>query len=294
MSLRQSRNPRPRQRRKSLRRLIDSGAVFLEGHKIDLPRRNAEILLAHILKKPLHYVYTCRDETASEELVREYTGMLRKRALHVPVQYITGEADFFGRGFFVEKGVLIPRPETEIMVEQSLMLYREYFEPASVGILDIGTGCGNIAVTLAAEITGCSVVATDVSARALKMACRNAALHGVDDRIEFERRNLFPAGENRFHIVVSNPPYIPHGDIPSLDEEVRKEPLRALDGGSGGTEVIRKIMEHAGEFLYDGGFLVMEIGYGQAEFVRNYDCVMNFIRVEKDLAGIERIAILRK
>ncbi len=274
--------------------MIESGAAFLDGHGIDQPRRNAEILLAYLLKKSLHHIYVYWDETVSAELAGAYFRMLRKRAVCVPVQYITGEADFFGRVFFVKRGVLIPRPETEILVEKTLNLYREYFNPERIRILDVGTGCGNIAVTLALEIKGSSVVATEVSSSALNVASRNAASHDAEDRITFKRRSLFPSGEDRFHMIVSNPPYVPHGDIPFLDEEVRKEPLRALDGGDSGTDVIEKILRRAYSFLHAGGFLVMEIGYGQSEYIRNFRCGINLVSIEKDLAGIERVAVFRR
>jgi len=292
VSLRQS--PNRHRRKRSLKQLIESGTVLLEKHKIDQPRRNAEILLAHILQKPLHHIYTSWEETVSADLARTYVSMLKRRAAHVPVQYITGEVDFFGRKFIVRKGVLIPRPETEILVEKTLKLYKKYLEPARVKILDVGTGCGNVAVSLAAEIEKCSVVATDISLKALKLSCLNAVLHKVEKKIEFRQANLFPAEGDKFHIIASNPPYVPCSDISSLDEEVRKEPLRALNGGDGGTRVIEKILKRADSFLYAGGFLVMEIGYGQAEFVRNLHCGMKFLTSEKDLAGIERVAVFRK
>lgn len=292
MSLRQLRNLL--QKKSDLRGLIDSGTDFLERHKVEQPRKNAEILLAHILKKPVHYIYSSRGETLSADRIKTYAGMLGKRAACIPLQYITEEVDFFGYRFFVKKGVFIPRPETEILVEKTIGLYRKHFKPDCVKMLDIGTGCGNIAVTLAKEIKNCSVVATDVSLNALKVSSCNAVLHKVKGKIKFKRENLFPAGKNKFHIIVSNPPYIPRDDISVLDEEVKKEPLRALDGGADGTTVMKGILKRADAFLYDGGFLVMEIGYGQADFIRNAACGMNLLRIEKDLAGIERVAIFRK
>ncbi len=227
-------------------------------------------------------------------MVKTYVRMLEKRACHTPIQYITGEVDFFGRGFHVKKGVFIPRPETEIMVEKTLKLYRKYLEPSHVKILDIGTGCGNIAITLAKEIRKCSVIGTDISLKSLKISSHNAVLHKVKSKIRFEKANLFPRSKGRFHIIVSNPPYIPRRDISSLDEEVQKEPLRALDGGVDGTAVIKRIIRRADTFLHNGGFLLMEIGYGQAGFLRNFVSKVQLLSIDKDLAGIERVGIFRK
>lgn len=292
MFLQQSQNQY--QKKRSLNELIESGTIFLERHNIDQPRRNAEILLAYILKKPLYYLYVYGNEIISQDFIEIYAGMLKERVVYVPIQYITGESNFFGRTFFVREGVFIPRPETEVLVEKTLSLYRDYFGVLEcVRILDIGTGCGNIAVTLASEIENCSVIAIDISPPVLNLAFRNAILHKVEDKVCFEQGDLFPSREEKFHIIVSNPPYIPHSEIPFLDEEVKKEPLRALDGGRNGTRVLERILRRATGFLHHGGFLIMEIGCGQAEFIRDKGIGMNLFSIEKDIAGIERVAVFR-
>jgi release factor glutamine methyltransferase len=281
-------------RKNNFRDLVNFGTAFLENSNVDDPVKNAEVLLSHILKKPVYYIYTYWDRIPALKDVKVYAELLERRASYIPVQYITKEVDFFGRSFSVKKGVFIPRPETETLVEKIIGLYKKHFNSECVKMLDIGTGCGNIAITLAKEIRDCSVTATDISLKSLKVSSHNALLHKVKSRIRFEKANLFPQSKSRFNIIVSNPPYIPSGDISTLDEEVKKEPVRALDGGLDGTAVIRRIMRRADAFLYKGGFLLMEIGYGQANLIRNMPSVMKLLRIERDLAGIERVAVFRK
>ncbi len=277
-------------KKSNLRELVVSGADFLKKHGIEQPRRNAEILLSHVLQKPLYHIYTSHDGALSADEMKSYAEMLKERAVRIPLQYITGKVDFHRYAFRIKKGVFIPRPETEILVEEAVNLYKKHFAPLFVNMLDIGTGSGNIAVTLAKEIPNCSVTAVDVSLRALDAACRNAYSIGVLKKIRFERANLFPPRGGKFHIIVSNPPYISRNDIASLDEEIRK----ALDGGDDGLKVIRQILKRADKFIHAGGFLVMEIGCGQADFIRNADCGLNLRAITKDLAGIERVAVFRK
>jgi release factor glutamine methyltransferase len=275
-------------------KLIRDSVAFLEVHNIDTPRRNVEILLSFLLKESVDYIYKNYEQFFPEALLKKYKKMLSERSFHIPLQYITNEVYFFKYQFFVQKGVFIPRPETELLVEKTLTLYGQYFKPDFVRILDIGTGCGNIAITLAKEIRDCSVTATDISLKSLRTSYHNAVLHKVKSRIMIEKASLFPRSKGKFHIIVSNPPYIPRNDISSLDEEVKREPLRALDGGADGTSVIKKIIRRADTFLHNGSFLLMEIGYGQAESVRNEQCGMRLLSIEKDIADIERVAIFRK
>ncbi len=272
---------------------LKAGSRFLRENGIDEPRKNAEILLSHLLNKPVHLIYT-DDECIPAGILSAYSKLLGKRASHIPLQYITGKVDFYKHVFFVKKGVLIPRPETEILVEKALSVYTEYFSPERVRILDMGTGCGNIAISLAKEIENCSVAATDISLKALKVSHCNALRLKAKSKIRFYQANLFPPGTNRFHMIVSNPPYIPLADIAGLDADVKHEPPAALSGGGDGTSVIRKILRRADVFLHERGFLLMEIGYNQADFVRSFKCRMELLTIKKDLAGIERIAVFRK
>lgn len=272
---------------------LKAGSRFLEENGIDEPRKNAEILLSHLFKKPVHRIYT-DDEYISAGILSAYSKLLVKRASHTPLQYITGKVDFYKYVFSVEKGVLIPRPETEILVEKAVSVYREYFSPGRVRILDIGTGCGNIAISLAKEIENCSVAAIDISLKALNVSHFNALRHKVKSKIKFYKSDVFPPGKSRFHMIVSNPPYIPLVEMAGLDEDVKQEPLTALSGGRDGTSVIKKILRRADAFLQERGFLLMEIGHNHADFIRSFKCGMELLVIEKDLAGIERIAVFRK
>ncbi|MBN1445950.1 MAG: peptide chain release factor N(5)-glutamine methyltransferase [Candidatus Omnitrophica bacterium] len=273
--------------------ILKAGSRFLKENGVEEPRRNAEILLSHLLKKPVHRIYA-DDERITRGILPAYSKLLGKRASHTPLQYITGKVDFYKYVFSVEKGVLIPRPETEILVEKAVSVYKEYFLPVRARILDIGSGCGNIAVSLAKEIKNCSIAATDISLKALKVSHCNALRHKVKSKIKFYKSDIFPPGKSRFHMIVSNPPYIPLADIAGLDEDVKREPLTALSGGRDGTSVIRKILGRADVFLHEKGFLLMEIGYNQADFIRSFKCGMKLTGIERDLAGIERVAVFRK
>ncbi len=273
--------------------ILKAGSNFLKKNGINEPQRNAEILLSHLLKKPVHRIYT-DVECIPPRILSAYSKLLEKRASHTPLQYITGNVNFYKYVFSVQKGVLIPRPETEILVEKAVAICKRYFSSGRVCILDIGAGCGNIAVSLAKEIENCSVSATDISLTALKVSTRNAIRLKVKSKIRFYKSDIFPPGKSRFHIIAGNPPYIPSGDIAGLDEDVKQEPLTALSGGRDGTSVIKKILRRADVFLHEKGFLLMEIGHNQADFIRSFKCGIKLLGIEKDLAGIERIAVFRK
>ena len=276
----------------SLKKIVEEGASFLQKNKIEEPRKNAEVLLSFVLNKPLYYIYT-EDVFVPPKIISHYNKLLKKRASGIPLQYLIKKVNFYGYDFSVQKGVFIPRPETELLVEKTVERYNRYFSPSRIKILDIGTGCGNIAITLAKEIKKSVVVATDISEKAIKTADYNAKIHGVENRIKLLKVNLFPLEKGRFHIIVSNPPYIPHPEISLLDREVKMEPHRALCGGKDGLSIIRKILKEGDKFLYRGGFLLMEIGYNQVDSIKEIVCNLKLTGIEKDLAGIERVVIFQ-
>jgi len=277
-----------------LRKLIEEGVFFLQKNKIEEPRRNAEALLSFILNKPLYYIYT-ENPFLPQKSISLYNKLLKKRASGIPLQYLIKRVNFYGYDFFIQKGVFIPRPETELLIEKAVDIYNRYFFPSRmIKILDIGTGCGNISITLAKEIKKSVIVATDISEKAIKTADYNAKIHGVENRIKFLKVNLFPLKKRRFNIIVSNPPYIPHPEISLLDREVKMEPHRALCGSKDGLSVIRKILKEGDKFLYKGGFLLMEIGYNQATPIKEIICNLKLMGIEKDIAGIERVVIFQK
>ncbi|MCM8778074.1 MAG: peptide chain release factor N(5)-glutamine methyltransferase [Candidatus Omnitrophica bacterium] len=276
-----------------MRKLIEIGTNFLKENSIEEPRKNAEVLLSHILNKPLYYIYTA-DIYPSKKVIGTYNKLLIKRANGTPLQYLTKTVNFYGYNFFIERGVFIPRPETEMLVEKVIGIYKRYFSPACIKILDIGTGCGNIGITIAREIQNCKVVATDISKKAIKIASYNAQLHKVKGRMEFLKVNIFPPQKKKFHIIVSNPPYIPYSEKSYLDREVLREPFIALFAGNDGLNIIKKIIENSERFLQDRGFLLLEIGNKQGQYIKKIGSSLELISVEKDLAGIERVVIFEK
>jgi len=230
-----------------------------------------------------------------------------------PVQYVIGKAEFCGLDFTVNEDVLIPRQETEILVDTVCDIFNAVRRtPNAVRILDLGTGCGNIAISLVVrlpltinpepvegltkKIPDCRIVASDISARALEVAKINAARHGVYDRIEFVKANLFDGIEGRFDIIVSNPPYVARAEFEALQKEVLMEPRVAIDGGDDGLNFYRNIIPAAAGRLNPGGHLIMEIGYGQRRDISKIieeTGRMELLEVKIDKNSIDRIVVLR-
>ena len=267
----------------------------LSGALISSPRGESEFLLMHVLDCRRHELFLNARRLLSQ---REYT-LLReavaRRLKREPVQYIFGEAEFRGRAFKVTRAVLIPRPETELLVEEALK-EAPSFGPGSLTVIDLCTGSGCIAVSAALDM-GCEVFATDISEKALDIAKENAQRLGAAQRVSFLCGDLFaPIPEKlkgRAHMVLTNPPYITEKDMGSLAPEVKDfEPRQALYGGSDGLDIIRRILTDGPEYLTPGGLLLMEIGYDQSEAASKlagdsggYD----HIEILKDYAGIGRI-----
>ena len=231
------------------------------------------------------------DEQISEGSVTLFRAFVARRSTGQPIQHITGTQEFFGLPFRVTPDVLIPRPETEHLVEKVLELARGFKEPR---IVDVGTGSGAIAVALAHNLPQAKIAAVDISPLALEIARENAANNGVANRIRFVESDLLAAvASERFELVVSNPPYVPTTDWESLSVEVREhEPALALFGGDDGLDVYRRLIPASFTVLEPGGFLVLEIGYGQSEAVAGLLKQSGFVNVEfvPDLQGILRVA----
>jgi release factor glutamine methyltransferase len=244
-------------------RLLDWTAGFLAQKGSESPRLDAEVLLAHALGCRRIELYTRHDEIAADETRQRFRELIRQRVEGCPVAYLVGRKEFFSLEFEVGPAVLIPRPDTECVVAECLRLARGMTEPC---VLDIGTGSGAIAVAVAKHLKGARVTAVDLSPEALAVAARNAAKHGVADRVRFLQGDLFapiPAGEH-FDFVLSNPPYIPHDELAKLPVGVRDyEPQRALDGGPDGYAVFDRLVEGARGYLKSGGCLIVEIGSPQ-------------------------------
>ncbi|WP_025322703.1 peptide chain release factor N(5)-glutamine methyltransferase [Deferrisoma camini] len=270
--------------------LVRLTAEYLAGRGVANPRLDAEVLLAHVLGVPRIRLYTEFDKPLEEAEVAAYREAVRRRARREPVAYITGEREFWSLRFRVAPGVLVPRPETELLVEAALE------GTADTGrVLDLGTGSGCVVVAFLRERPGWTGVGVDASAEALEVARENAGSLGVADRLELRQGDLFgPVGGERFDRIVSNPPYVPTAELETLEPEVNRfEPRGALDGGPDGLAVIRRIAAAAAGFLAPGGRLVLEFGRGQERAVAAILEEAGFSQVEirDDLAGIPRVAV---
>jgi release factor glutamine methyltransferase len=263
------------------------------------PRREAGTLLAHTLGCDRAFLITHADEALTASRLSDFRACLARRAAGEPFQYIAGRQAFYGLDFEVNPDVLIPRPETELLVEAALGLLKGTDEPS---VCDVGTGSGCIAVTLLHELRDAGGFALDVSAAALSVAARNAARHGVGERLRLLVSDCFDAlaegGHEgvRFDLVASNPPYIAEDALKDLQREVREhEPRAALTPGGDGLSVIRRLVAGAPRFLKPGGHLLMEIGFDQHERVAALidPSVWTLLDIHKDLQGIPRTVALR-
>jgi release factor glutamine methyltransferase len=244
-------------------RLLDWTAKFLAEKGSESPRLDTEVLLAHALGCKRIELYTRHDEEVSDDSRQRFRALIRQRMEGCPVAYLVGRKEFYSLELEVSRAVLIPRPDTETLVEECLRLAKDVAEPA---VLDMGTGSGCLAVAVAKYAKQARVIAIDISAEALAVATRNAAKHGVAERVRFLQGDLFaPLSEGeRFDFILSNPPYIPRDDIAGLQAGVRDyEPHLALDGGADGLEVLGRLVAGAPARLKPGGYLLVEIGSPQ-------------------------------
>ena len=263
------------------------------GPHTERARKDAELLLLHLLGKDHAWLMAHLMDEFSGDLIQRYGELLLQRFNGEPIQYILGESEFYGLPFGVTLDVLIPRPETEHLVEKVIELASDFAAPR---IVDVGTGSGAIAVALAHKLPHASITATDISLRALALAEENAKSNGASIRF-LVGDLLAPTEGERFEIIVSNPPYVAMSDRDSLDVEVRDyEPALALFAGEDGLEVYRRLIPAAFEALTPGGFLVLEIGYSQSPAITELLTCSGFQQIEfvPDLQGISRVACARR
>ena len=224
----------------------------------------------------------------------QFSQWIARREHREPTAYIVGSREFWGRSFLVTSAVLIPRPETEFIIEEALVLLGAFATPR---IADIGTGSGILAVTLAAEVPAADVTGTDLSSDALGIAAQNAQRHGVGARATFINTSYLDDVPGPFHVIVANPPYVRDGDKPALARDVRHEPDVALFGGPDGLRDVAGVLDAAVDKLTSGGWMVMEFGYGQEEDVQRLVDARRALRLDhirNDLQGIARTAIIQK
>jgi release factor glutamine methyltransferase len=261
------------------------------------PRLDAEVLLAHCLGKDRLYLYTNADKRLPEADVQRFLQFASRRRQGEPVAYILGRKEFWSAVFEVNRRVLIPRPETEILVEECLKV-QAAMNAGDARILELGTGSGAIAVTLAEELKNASLVATDISPEAVAVAQRNARRCGVENRVAFLAGNLFAPLSGKFDMIVSNPPYISEAEYEDLPEDVRLfEPALALKAGPDGMAFHREIIFQSDGYLKAGGWLMLEIGSGQKEGIETlFHRAGSFdeARFRRDYAGWNRVAAARK
>jgi release factor glutamine methyltransferase len=279
---------------------IKKAKLTLSAHGVDNAMLDAEVLLRFILGKDRTWVITHANEPLDAERSRHFAEVVDRRATREPLQYITGKQEFCGIEFIVTPDVLIPRPETELVVESAI---RTAGKRQGLTVIDLCTGSGCIAVSLAKELPGARIFATDVSEKALSVARENARRQDVSDRIRFVEGDLFePLAEfdirGKVDILTANPPYIRSGDLRGLQPEVRDfEPEIALIAGPRGKELHQKIIDRAPAFLKKHGSLIMEMGEGQADALAKIVSESGSYEspeILKDLAGIERVIVARK
>lgn len=263
--------------------VLKGASAYLTKQGVDSPRLNAEHLLAHVLGIKRLELYLQFDRPLGESDRAPLRDLIRKRGTGIPLQHLLGTVEFCGRTFTSDARALIPRPETEQLVQRALT-----YTPMT-SLLDVATGSGVIALSLALERPEASVSATDISAEALSLARENAALLGVDRTLLIEG-DLIPPGEQRYDLITANLPYIPSGDIPGLSREVRHDPVLALDGGVDGLDLIRRLAPLAARRLNPGGHLLLEIGMGQEKAVTTILSEHNYrdIAALPDYQGILR------
>jgi release factor glutamine methyltransferase len=273
---------------KNILEILNLSADYLKNKNVDEPRLSSELLISHVLKIKRLDIYLQYDRQLTDDetgLVRE---LLKRRAAHEPVQYITGRTEFYGLIFNVDRSVLIPRSDTEILVEKAI----ELIGKREVKIFEIGTGSGCIAVSVAKNCPNAEITACDISDEALKTAVLNAKLNSVEDRIKFVRLDFLkdkPMG--KFDLIISNPPYIEKTVLETLGLQVRKyEPAAALTDGGDGLAFYRRINDTAQDILEKDGLIILEIGYDQAEKVIDiYKKSFRNINILKDYSKNDRV-----
>lgn len=274
-----------------LKELYTLGKENLGRYSIETPGLEAYLLLSELeLVDTRSEIYAKPEKEVDQDSIDKFQELIDRRAKGEPIAYITGEKEFYSNSFKVNSSVLIPRPETELLVDETLAIVDQMVSPR---IIEIGTGSGCISVSLASMCKDIKVVASDISESALEVAKENTIKHGLDNRIALLRGNLLSIVKNdSFDIVVSNPPYIPESEIGHLEPEVKDyEPVLALSGGENGLEYIKEIISNSVRILKNSGWCVLEIGQGQAKDVVELFKESGFtdISTTKDLNKIERV-----
>ena len=272
--------------------LLNWTGNYFKRKNIQSARLDAEVLLSHVLRQERIYLYVHFDEPMEQNELSKFREYVKKRAQHVPIAYIIGEREFMGLPFKVTKDTLIPRPDTEILVENVL---NNVDKDKEIEIVDIGTGSGAIILSLLVNLPKAQGKTVDISSKAIEVAKENAVNLQVNDRCEFFVGDLFaPLNGNKFDLIVSNPPYIPQKDIATLEDDVKEyEPVSALTDGGDGLSYYRRLLSEGKAYIKENGFIALEIGIYQSEDVKQIamDNGWKNIKIIKDYAGIDRVVL---
>ena len=278
----------------TIKQAIIKGVTILKLEKISSPKLKARLLLQYVLKKPRQYLIVYDNQKLTEFQEKEYLKYIDLLKQGEPIEHITHQIEFMKLNFYVDENVLIPRQDTEILVEEVIKIAKKI---NAKKILDLCTGSGAIAVSLAKYLENVQLTALDISGKALDIAISNAKNNHVQDKITFVESNLFEdLAEEKYDIIVSNPPYIKRKEIENLDKEVRREPKIALDGGEDGLDFYKKIIDKGYEYLKYGGYICLEIGYDQKEEVMKIiDDKKQYINTycKKDLYDNDRVIVAK-
>jgi release factor glutamine methyltransferase len=288
----------------TVRRILEWTTAFFSRKKVDPARLSAELLLAHVLGMPRIKLYIEFNRELSDKQLTGFRELVQRAANEEPIAYLTGKAHFFNLEFDVTRDVLIPRPDTETLVENVLQLARHQSGLESPRVLDLCTGSGCIAAAIAHHLKSATIVATDLSAKAIEIARQNVKKLGLEERVNVEQGDLFEpisklVDPRPFDLIVSNPPYIPTGQIETLDRSVRDyEPISALDGGLDGLAFHRRILAEAPGRIVAGGHVFLEIAFDQGEAAMQVaeEHLSHFAepRLLKDFGGRDRVLTMKR
>lgn len=275
----------------TIREGLTNAIDLLKKTNVENPINQARIVLANVLQKSKEYILINENESLEEQTYNEFIEKIEKISSGIPLQYITKSQEFMGMEFFVDENVLIPQPDTEILVEEVLNIIDK---KEDLEVLDMCTGSGAIAVSIAKYTNNCKVYAVDISGGALEVAKKNAIKNVVSEKINFINSNMFENIDcnKKFDIIVSNPPYIETDTIKQLGIQVQKEPKIALDGGVDGLDFYRNLALNSKKYLKKMGVIAMEIGYNQRKSVINlFKTEYENIYCKKDLSGNDRVIV---
>jgi len=285
----------------TIQKLLNWTSEYLTQKKVDSPRLSAELLLSSVLGLKRIELYTQYSRVVEEEYLAKLRELVKRAGQQEPIAYLVGKTEFYSIEFDVTPDCLIPRPETELLVQRAIEFLRQRAGPHQV--CDLCTGCGTIAVAVARNVPNAKVIATDISEAALGVAARNAKKHGLEERIELLQGDLFepllpPLDVTQFDLIACNPPYVSAAEYEALDKNVKDyEPRAALYGGQDGLDLYRRLCEQVGRFLKPDGALLLEIGYQQGPAVKDLLEKMGLfahITVEKDLQKNDRVVMAIK